>query len=88
MGSLQANEMASMADLDTALAWHLRSNHYPPVPASMVEPCKQAIEAWSEGDYRREIDLPEGVTFRGSAFCEAYDMITQFHLNAWLTDED
>ena len=88
MGSLQASEMASMADLDTALLWHLRSNHYPPVPAIMIEPCKQAIDAYGEEDYRREIELPDGVEFRGSTTCEASDLVRGLHLEAWLTGVD
>lgn len=88
MGYLQATEMASMADLDTALLWHLRSNHYPPVPASMVEPCKQAIEAYWDEDYHQEIELPDGVEFRGSTTCKASDLVNGLHLEAWLAVED
>lgn len=88
MGSLQASDMASMADLDTTLAWHLRSNHYPPVPASMIEPCKQAIDAYNEGDLDREIELPDGVLYRGDQTCPARAIITAHHLEAWLTDEN
>ena len=88
MGSLQANEMASMADLDTALLWHLRSNHYPPVPASMIEPCKQAIDAYWDEDYHREIELPDGITYRGEPTCSAREIVIGHHLEAWLPEED
>ena len=88
MGSLQASEMASMADLDTALLWHLTCNHYPPIPTYMIEPCKQAIEACNAGDYNLEIELPNGVLFRGSPTCKASDVVIGHHLDAWLTEDD
>ena len=51
MGHITAMDFAEMdIDIDLALTWHLRSNHYPPVPLSMIEPCKAAIDAYWEGD--------------------------------------
>jgi hypothetical protein len=84
MGSLQAQEMAEMLDIDDALAWHLRSNHYPPVPLSMIEPCKEAIQAALEGDWLRMIPLPEGTTYRGSSFAPTDEIISTYHLDAWV----
>lgn len=88
MGSLQAQEMAALADIDTALAWHLRSNHYPPVPLTMVEPCKQAIDAYWELDLDREIKLPDGVLYRGSETAPARAIIINHHLEAWCEDDE
>lgn len=87
MGSLQAHEMAEHADLDTALAWHLRSNHYPPVPLSMVEPCKLAIDAYWEDDLDRMIQLPEGTLYRGEKSAPAREIIIAHHLDAWCEEE-
>ena len=84
MGSLQAMEMAEMLEIDSALEWHLRYNHYPPVPLSMVEPCKEAIQAGLEGDWFRMIPLPDGTTFRGSNFAPADEIISAHHLDHWL----
>jgi hypothetical protein len=84
MGSLQAQEMAEMLEIDDALAWHLRSNHYPPVPLSMIEPCKEAIQAFLEGDYLRMIPMPEGASYRGSNFAPADAIVSQHHLDAWV----
>jgi hypothetical protein len=84
MGSLQAQEMAELLEIDDALAWHLRSNHYPPVPLSMIEPCKEAIQAFLEGDYLRMIPMPEGVSYRGSNFAPADAIVSQHHLDAWV----
>jgi hypothetical protein len=89
MGRLQAMEMAEMLSIDDALAWHLRGNHYPPIPLSMVEPCKEAIQAGLEGDWFRMIEMPEGVLYRGSNFAPANAIIEQHHLDPWLElDED
>jgi hypothetical protein len=84
MGSIQAMEMAEMLDMDDALAWHLRSNHFPPIPLSMIEPCKEAIQAALEGDWLRLISLPEGVGYKGLTVAPADAIIAQHHLDAWV----
>lgn len=94
MGSLQAAEMAEAMTIEDGLAWHLRSNHYPPVPLSMVEPCIEAIYACNDGDYERLIQLPiDGldrngepfqITWRGSDKAPAYAIVEGHHLNAWI----
>jgi hypothetical protein len=84
MGSLQAQEMAEMLDTRTAIAWHLQGNHYPPVPASMIDPCLEAIEAALAGEWLKMIALPEGVLFKGSQFAPADEIIYQHHLEPWL----
>lgn len=84
MGSIQAQEMAEMLSIDDALAWHLRSNHFPPIPLSMVQPCMEAIQAALEGDWMRLISLPEGVGYKGLTVAPADAIIAQHHLDAWL----
>ena len=36
MGRLQAEEMKTLLDLDSALHWHLQYNHYPPIHTSFI----------------------------------------------------
>ena len=85
MGKVFAEELSDMdMDLKQQLGYHLRANHYPPVPLTMVEPCIQAIEAYNEGAYHREIELPEGVSWRGKTTAPVYAMIEAHHLEAWL----
>lgn len=94
MGSLQAQEMAELLDERTAMAWHLQSNHYPPVPASMIDPCLDAIHAYNNGDYDELIKLPfDGVdrngepfqiTWRGKDSAPAWAIIEGHHLSAWV----
>jgi hypothetical protein len=84
MGSLQAQEMAEMLDIETAIAWHLQSNHYPPVPSSMVPACIEAIENALEGNWLKKVELPAGSSYRGSRFAPTDAIIDQHHLEAWV----
>jgi hypothetical protein len=85
MGSNLAYDLANGGlDLSSAISIHLSSNHYPPVPAIMVEPCIEAIFAYDEGESDREIDMPEGVTYKGKTTAPAWAIIEQHHLEAWL----
>lgn len=90
MGALQAHEMAHATELtiEQQLAWHLQANHYPPVPSSMVTPCVEAIDAYWEDDLDKEIDLPEGVSYRGKPTAPAREIIINHHLDAWCYAED
>jgi hypothetical protein len=93
MGSLQAAEMAELMTIEDGLAWHLRSNHYPPVPLVMIQPCVEAIDAALEGDWDKEIDLPfDGerngkpfqITWRGQDTAPAWAIIEGHHLQSWV----
>lgn len=85
MGSNFANDLADLdINLKDAIAMHLRGNHYPPVPLSMVEPCIEAIDACNEDDSGRLITLPEGVLWRGETSAPAYAIAESHHLDAWL----
>ena len=84
MGSNFAHDLAeSDLDLSTAIGIHLTSNHYPPVPTIMVMPCIEAIEAYWEDDLDREIQMPEGVSYRGRDTAPALAVIEQHHLHSW-----
>jgi hypothetical protein len=91
MGSNLAYDLASDElglDLETAIGYHLRGNHYPPVPLSMVEPCIDAIDAYWNEDYNKMIEMPEGVSYRGSKYAPASAIVEQHHLDAWLPNCD
>jgi hypothetical protein len=81
--------MAEATDIDTGLSWHLSSNHYPPVPQSMIESAKQAITAFNEGETDRDIPLPDGIRRRdGQQHAPAYELVSSLHLDAWIDSED
>ena len=86
MGSNFAHELADYdlgLDLSTAIRIHLTANHYPPVPVSMVEPCIDAIDAYHNEDTDQEIQMPEGITYKGKNTAPAWAIIEQHHLEAW-----
>lgn len=84
MGKLQAMEMAEMLEIENAIGWHLRSNHFPPVPASMIQPCIEAINNAIEGNWTKLVSLPEGVGYKGLTAAPTDAIIEQHHLDAWV----
>jgi hypothetical protein len=89
MGSVTAIGLAeSELDLEKQLAYHLQGNHYPPVPLSMVQPCIDAIDAAYDEDYDREIEMPEGVFYKGKTTAPAWAIIEQHHLDWFITPAD
>jgi hypothetical protein len=71
------------------LTWHLRGNHYPPIPSSMVDPCILAVNLASNGEWDSRVELPEGITYRGEDSAPAHAIVEQHHLEAWvITDEE
>lgn len=88
MGSNIAYDLAeSVIDIHQSITMHLRSNHYPPVPYSMVQPCIDAIYACDEQEYDKLIELPEGVFWRGQSSAPAHAIVEGHHLEAWLYSE-
>lgn len=56
---MQASEMRRWAeDLDTALIWHLRSNHFPPIPLDNLPVAKEAIEKANAEEWEAMIYVP------------------------------
>lgn len=84
MGSMTAQELSTILDLEGSLKLHLTANHYPPVPVSMVQPCIDAIDAYHDEDYQRQIELPEGISWRGNSTAPASAIVKAHHLDAWL----
>lgn len=98
MGSIQAQEFAALTQsgdifLEQSLTWHLRANHYPPVPASMVEPCIQAIEIcqasqWGDRDQSERVPLPDGILWRGEDSAPAWAIVESHHLESFIQWEE
>jgi hypothetical protein len=89
MGNMQAQAMAATdTSIEVQIGWHLSSNHYPPVPSMMVPVCIDAIDAYNEGEYDREIALPGGIEYKGHPEAPAHAIIDQHHLHAWCVEED
>jgi hypothetical protein len=93
MGSVTALGIQdTVLDLETQILYHLKGNHYPPVPAEMVKPCIDAIDAAYEEDFNRMIDMPMvgefQITYKGSIQAPAWAIIEQHHLQFWLPEEE
>ena len=85
---LSDTELFPELGLEQAITIQLRSNHYPPVPYSMVPICIEAIYAHNEGDYFKQIKLPEGVLWRGQETAPASAIIDSHHLDAWCDSDE
>lgn len=102
MGSNMATELASgmlNVSMRDGIVMHLRSNHYPPIPSVMADPCMEAIDAYFEDDVNRLIKLPiDGVDRNGEPFqirwrdgsdsAPAWALIEHAHLQAWLAEDE
>jgi hypothetical protein len=53
-----------------------------------VQPCIDAIDAYYDEDYGREVSLPEGISWRGQVTAPAHAIIDAHHLDAWLPESD
>jgi len=84
--------IAGMQDLDIPLkdivSMHFSSNCYPPIPQEMVDCAVEAIELCNAGDYGDLVQLPEGVTYRGSDKASAYTIVEQHRLDGFVEWED
>lgn len=88
MGRLTAMEIAETElTLEDQITWHLKSNHFPPIPKSMVKPCMEAIDAANEGNWEKLISLPEGTGYRGLTVAPVHAIVEAHHLETWITDE-
>jgi hypothetical protein len=89
MGANFANDLASSRlSMEESLTIHLRSNHFPPVPVSMIPACVTAIYSCQDGDPNELIALPSGVSWRGSSEAPAYAIVEAHHLDAWIEGEE
>lgn len=89
MGSTFAQELVdSNVQLEQQIYFQLVNNHYPPVPSSMVKICVDAIDSANEGDWDKEIELPEGVLWKGKTKAPAYAIIESHHLDFWIIESE
>ena len=82
MGYNSAYDFAAHTDVRSTVSWHLSANCYPPVPASMVNVCVDAIDAMIAGDSNEQIDLPDGTLYKGQDSAPAWAIMENFRLEA------
>lgn len=77
-----------IAETDTTLeqqvSWHFSSNCYPPVPQIMVPVAVQAILMVLGEEGGDTVALPEGVSFRGDTEVNAYTIVENLYLWAFV----
>jgi len=89
MGRLLAEELSELDEpLLKQIEIHLVSNFYPPVPAFMAQTCVDALNAYWEQDTDRMIDMPKGVSYKGSTSAPAWAIVEQHRLFPWLNEEE
>jgi hypothetical protein len=93
MGSITAIGLADTTlDLETQLAYHLKGNHYPPVPIEMVKPCIEAIDAFYDEDFNRMIEMPMvgdfQILYKGMSHAPASAIVEQHHLEWFINPVD
>lgn len=86
MGTTGAMGMADAVgdgavSLDSALHWHLTSNHFPPINPVFLPVAKQAIEWANEGLWDARIEMPNGRTLPVSQIVEG------MHLDAFIAGD-
>lgn len=90
MGARTAKDLAEQVNegenLEAALTYHFRVNHYPPLPLSIIPVAISIITGAVDVD--DEVLLPEGVTFRGSTSAPVYECIKAWHLSEFLESEE
>jgi hypothetical protein len=89
MGSVTALGIKdTVLDLETQILYHLKGNFYPPVPAEMVQPCIDAIDACYDEDYDRMIDMPKvgdfQILYKGETQAPAWAIVEQHRLDFWV----
>lgn len=82
----------TVLDLETQILYHLKGNHYPPVPAEMVQPCIEAIDAFYDEDFSRMIDMPKvgdfQILYKGNTQAPASAIVQQHHLEVFIEPDE
>lgn len=85
MGRMGLEGMLEMTDSDTALRWHLKSNHYPPLPDCIFGLAKQAIELANNDEWDARISLKEaGISWRGQDSAPVSACVESWHLDSFI----
>jgi len=90
MGRLQAEYLAveDFIPLEGQLTYHLRANHFPPVPHEMVPVCVEAIDHANEGNWDKLVSLPEGVGYKGLTVAPVRAIVEQHNLTPWIIESE
>jgi hypothetical protein len=93
MGATQAAGMAEaigagLIDRTEALRWHLKHNHFPPVPGECVRVAEEAIEHAEQGEWEAMVALLDVATWRGRRCAPVNVIVRAWHLDAFIRAEE
>jgi hypothetical protein len=89
MGSIYAEGLTEIGlSLEEQILVHLTSNHYPPVPKSMVPVCVEAIDKANDGEWDSLVTLPEKVLWKGETEAPVHAIVEQHHLEFWIIESE
>lgn len=91
MGKQQAQEFAEAVkfaetNLEAALVFHFRNNHYPPLQLELIPIAVKIIKG--EISENNDIKLPAGISYRGQTSAPVSACIKAWHLDAFLQNPD
>lgn len=88
MGRSSLEDMlAHSSNIDVVLEWHLRNNHYPPLPVALLPVAKKAIEHGQAEEFDVELKMPDGIAFRGQKKATVRLLIETMHLEEFLNPQ-
>ena len=70
--------------IEAALHWHLTSNHYPPLPVTLIPAAMRAIKVARKEQWHRKILMPKNLLFRGKRLAPVGDLIEALHLEDFI----
>lgn len=81
---MSTSKIINKIKLENAVFYHLRYNHFPPLPAIMVGPCARAIPYGKREEWEHHIRLPKGVTWNGKRTISVADAFEYHDLDSFL----
>lgn len=86
MGRSSAVDMAEHNhDLESAITWHLRNNHFPPHPYIMIPVAMRAIKKFNKGLWNTKVRLPISVDHKvHGRLVPVPAFLESMHLEPWL----
>lgn len=93
MGYASALDMSQMVSMRQALSWHIKGNHYPPLPDEYIDLAEEAINLWNDGmDADTLIPISENLEVIPrcvkivdyTPVVELGDLLEILHLDPWL----
>lgn len=87
MGRMGLEAMMEQATTDQVLVWHLTSNHFPPLPVSLVGSVKRAITNADHGDWNKKVRMDGIMCRQHGRLCPTWHLVEIAHLDSFIEQE-